>query len=79
MKEGKLLGHIISLEGIRIDPHRVEAINKIELPHNKVEVQYFLEKINFLRRFIASFFKIEKYITNMLGKDKEIKWIAEEK
>ena len=30
-KEGKLLGHIISQEGIRIDPQRVEAINKIEL------------------------------------------------
>jgi len=26
MKEGKLLGHIISQEGIRIDPKRVEAI-----------------------------------------------------
>lgn len=30
MDEGKLLGHIISKEGIRIDPARVEAIQKID-------------------------------------------------
>ena len=38
MKEGKMLGNIISQEGIKIDPKRVEAINKIELPRTKVEV-----------------------------------------
>ena len=32
MKEGKLLGHIIYQEGIRINPKRVDAIQKIELP-----------------------------------------------
>jgi len=32
MKEGKLLEHIISAEGIRIDPKRVEAIQKVGLP-----------------------------------------------
>jgi len=35
MKEGKLLGHIISKYGIKIDPKRVEAIQKISLPRNK--------------------------------------------
>ena len=32
MDEGKLLGHIISKEGIRIDPARVEGIQKIDFP-----------------------------------------------
>ena len=32
MKEGKLLGHIISAEGIKIDPKRIEAIQKVDLP-----------------------------------------------
>ena len=42
MKEGKLLGHIISAEGIRIDPKRVEAIQKVDLPRNKTKVQSFI-------------------------------------
>ena len=54
MKEGNLLGHIISQEGTKIDPKRVEAIRKIELPQNKVEVQSFLGKVNFMRSFIVS-------------------------
>ena len=79
MKEGKLSRHIIYQEGIKIDPKRVEAIHKIELPQNKVEVQSFLWKVNFLRRFIASFAKIVRCITNILRKDKEIKWKPEAK
>ena len=35
LEEGKLLGHIISKDGIRNDPSRVEAIEKIDLPKSK--------------------------------------------
>ena len=35
LQEGKLLGHIISKEGIIIDPSRVEAIEKIDIPRSK--------------------------------------------
>jgi hypothetical protein len=35
MKKGKLLGHIISKEGINIDPSRVEGILKIGTPRRK--------------------------------------------
>ena len=42
MKEGKLLGHIISKDGIRIDLDRVNANLKVEEPVNKKEVQSFI-------------------------------------
>ena len=70
MKEGKMLGNIISYEGIRVDLKRVEVISKIDIPRNKVEVQSFLGKVNFLRIFIVAFAEIVKYITDVLGKDK---------
>jgi hypothetical protein len=37
-EEGKLLGHIVSLEGIKIDPKRVKAIQKIYIPRNKKSI-----------------------------------------
>ena len=77
MEEGKLLGHIISKDGIKIDPSRVEAIQKIEMPMTKKEVQYFIGRVNFLRRFILNFAKIMKHITSMLRKHNEIKWTIE--
>jgi hypothetical protein len=74
MKEGKLLGHIVSAEGVRIDPSRVEAIQTLSLPRSKKEVQAFLGKINFLRRFISNFVELVKHIIAMLRKGNEVKW-----
>jgi hypothetical protein len=47
LEEGKLLGHIISKDGIKIDPNRIEAIQKIDHPRNIKELQSFIGKINF--------------------------------
>jgi hypothetical protein len=79
VKEGKLLGHIVSTEGVRIDPSRLEAIQTLSLPRSRKEVQAFLGKINFLRMFISNFFELVKHITSMLRKGKEVKWTAEPK
>jgi hypothetical protein len=56
VKEGKLLGHIVSVEGVKNYPSRVESIRTLSLPRSKKEIQSFLGKINFLRRFISIFF-----------------------
>ena len=77
LEEGKLLGHIISKDGIKKDPQRVDAIQKIAIPRTKKDIESFIGKVIFLRRFISNFVEIMKYITNMLRKENEIKWTAE--
>jgi hypothetical protein len=67
--KGKLLGHIISKDGITIDPARVEAIKKIPLPKDKKSLQYFFGQINFVRRFIPNFVEIVKPLNKLLKKD----------
>ena len=74
LSKGKLLGHIVSAEGVKIDPVRVEAIQKLSIPRSKRDIQSFLGKINFVRRFIPNFSELVKHITSMLKKDAEIKW-----
>ena len=66
IKEGKLLGHIISKEGVVIDPKRVFSIETLTLPRNKKEIQAFLGKINFLRRIIPNYVEILKDIIDMI-------------
>jgi hypothetical protein len=44
MKEGKLLGHIVSAEGVRIDPSRVEAIHTLSFPRSKKKLSLSWEK-----------------------------------
>ena len=38
MMEGKLLGHIISGEGIQIDPNRVTTIQNLDFPRTRKEI-----------------------------------------
>ena len=77
MDEGKLLGHIISKDGIRIDLARVEAIQLIDPPRNKKEIQAFNGKMNFLRRFIPNLAEHLREMTNILKKDSTVKWSEE--
>ena len=74
LEEGKLLGHIISKKGIKIDPYMVKGILKVEEPSSKKEIQSFISQVNFLRRFIPSFAEILMDITYMQRKYHEIKW-----
>jgi hypothetical protein len=47
----KFLGFIIHIE---IDPKKIEVIQKVQAPTCKRDVQKFIGKVNFLRRFIAN-------------------------
>ena len=51
---GKFLGFIIHGEGVEIDPKRIEAMKKVEAPTCKKDLQKFVGKVNFLRRFISN-------------------------
>lgn len=72
-----MLGHIISKDGIRIDPTRIEAILKIQHPRSIRELQAFVGKINFLRRFISNLAELIRSLNNMLKKYSTIKWTVE--
>ena len=74
-----MLRFVISLDGITIDPGRIEAIKVITPPHNKKAMQSFLGKINFLRRFIFDFREIVKPLQEMIKKDSNFKWTKERK
>jgi len=77
--EGKLLRHIVSKDGINIDPNRVSAILKIDIPRKRKEVESFIGKANFLRIFLQNFAENCKRITCMPRKDNCIKWTVESK
>jgi hypothetical protein len=77
MQKGKLFDHIVSKDGIKVDPKRVEAIDLINIPRNRKEIQSFFGKTKIFRRFIPNFVEIIKLITDMIKKDNEVKWTTE--
>ena len=60
IEEGKLLGHIINKDDVKVDLERVEAIRKIPLPKNVKVLQSFNGHINFIRKFIANLAELMK-------------------
>ena len=79
LQEGKIISHIISEKGIKIDLKRVEGIFQISHTRNIKELQSFIGKINFLRSFIPNLAKLLRNMTNMLKKEVGVKWTLEAK
>ena len=49
------LGHIISEEGISVDPEKIEAITNWPTPRNVTYVRSFIGLAGYYRRFIEGF------------------------
>jgi hypothetical protein len=68
------LGHIISKDGIAVDPENIEAIREWSAPSNVTEVRSFMGLVSYYRRFITRFFKIAHPITSLQRKGKQFHW-----
>ena len=55
LKEVVFLGHVISAEGIFVDPKKVEVVLKWERPTNEIEIGSFLGLAGYYRRFMEGF------------------------
>lgn len=71
------LGHIISKDGCRPDPRKVECIDKYPQPKKLTHVQRFLGMINYYRRYIRDCAKIAKPLYNLSKKDQPFEWTHE--
>ena len=52
---GVVLGHIISGEGIKVNPVKNDLISKLPVPTTVKEVRQFLGHVGFYRRLIQDF------------------------
>jgi hypothetical protein len=77
---GKFLGFVTHERGIEIYPDRIKSIRNVGPPTCKVEVQKFLGKVNYLRRFISNLpEKINAFTPILrLKNDAEFAWGAEQ-
>ena len=69
LKEVAFLGHILSAEGIAVDPSKVRDVLNWKQPQTITEIRSFLGLAGYYRRFIANFSKISKPLTSLLQKN----------
>jgi hypothetical protein len=74
LEEIQFLGHVLSAQGIAVDPSKVKDILEWKLPTIVHQVRSFLGLAGYYCRFILDFSKIVKPITGLLMNDTKFDW-----
>ena len=77
LDEASFLGHIVSKEGIRVDPKKIEVVVEWKPPRNVTEVRSFLGLAGYYRRFVKGFSMTAAPMTRLLQKN--VKYECNEK
>jgi ribonuclease HI len=68
------LGNILTVEGVAVDPGKVETVSNWRQPTNVSKIRSFLRLAGYYRRFIEGFSKIARPMTELLKKEKKFNW-----
>ena len=74
VQETIFLSLLVSAEGLKMNPQKIEVIIQWATPMKLVEVQSFIGFCNFYRRFIKDFLKIVWSLTRLAQKDTPFEW-----
>ena len=72
----QFLGHVVSADGIAMDPGKLDAIRNYPAPLNITQLRSFLGLANYYRRFIKSYSHTALPLTNLTGKGTAWEWGA---
>ena len=72
--EVKFLGHIVSAQGIAIDPSKVEAIASFPAPEGVPELRRLLGMVNHVAKFAPNLAEVTKPLRDLLKKENDWVW-----
>ncbi|CAH9101779.1 unnamed protein product [Cuscuta epithymum] len=68
------LGHVVSKQGVSVDPSKVAAVRDWSRPKNAKEVRSFLGLAGYYRKFVEGFSAIALPLTTLTRKGKNFEW-----
>jgi ribonuclease HI len=74
----QFLGHVVSSQGIYVDPAKISAIQNWEVPKSATQIRQFLGLAGYYRRFIENFSIVAKPLTLLTHKDTKFIWTEEQ-
>ena len=69
VREGIVLGHLVSKRGIEVDKGKIVVIEQLPSPVNVKGIRSFLGHAGFYRRFVKDFSQTARPLTSLLAKD----------
>lgn len=73
-KEVKYLGHVISENGVRTDPIKIDAVSRWPCPKDVHELRSFLGLCTYYRRFVRNFANIAKPLHRLTEDNRDFDW-----
>ena len=73
-KEVTYLGYIVSAEGIRTDPKKVQAVQEFPTPSNVTQLRSFIGLTSYYRRFIRNYTRVAGPLHALTGKNRTFVW-----
>ena len=73
-REVSFLGHIVNVDGLSVQPHKVKSVQDWPIPTCTKHVRGFLGFTGYYRRFIQDYGKVAIPLTNLLQKDVQFRW-----
>ena len=70
----QFLGHVISKDGLSVDPAKIEAVSKWAAPTSVTEIRSFLGLAGYYRRFVEGFSTLAAPLTALTKKDRKFEW-----
>ncbi len=74
LRQVSFLGHVVSKDGILVDPVKIEAVRDWPRPKSATEVRSFLGLARYYRRFVEGFAKISTPLTELTRKNCKFVW-----
>ncbi|XP_075080553.1 uncharacterized protein LOC142166041 [Nicotiana tabacum] len=71
------LGHVVSRDGIQVDPKKIRAVRDWPRPTTPIEIRSFLGLPGYYRRFVEGFSKIATPLTRLTQKGVAFQWSNE--
>ena len=72
--EVSFLGHLVSEEGIRVDPRKIDVIIEWKPPRYVTEMRSFLGLAGYYRRFVKGFSMTAASMMRLLQKNVKFEW-----
>eukprot|EP00253_Pinus_taeda_P020519 PITA_20519 len=76
-EEIQYLGHVITKEGIAVDPEKIRTIMEWPIPKDVTDIRSFMGLPGYYRRFVEGFSRVAYPITSLHKKGKVFKWTLE--
>ena len=71
------LGHVVSKDGVMVDPSKIETVKNWVRPTNVSEIRSFVGLASYYRRFVKGFSSIASQLTNLTKQNVPFVWSDE--